>query len=307
MLNQGSFTRDEWNHLLRLFNMMSFSKFSCCHFSNFLCDPIGRQSAMSKREREATPKPMILAKARPINLVSHSPLSATGNLPQDLRYRVNPENVDERQGSQTSTRKLVQTNQSPEVQYSHVRRQENAQNSDSWKQDEGRNLRTRLVQGNLYGQWRQEQSFITWSTQTTNTWRSSSRVCKKKLGITAGYSTFAPEASKTNVLIWRMFMSSSMKATLDLRPNLFANLEIYKKKKKLRGNSEFIQYHTEIDIGAFWRDSWCAYDLKAHLPLGRDRLCLMMVIQWTKAKVRVYSDSVLCMEKMWVNKEAITR
>ena len=31
------------------------------------------------------------------------------NLPQDLGYPVNPVNVDEGQGSQTSTRKLVRT------------------------------------------------------------------------------------------------------------------------------------------------------------------------------------------------------
>ena len=46
--------RDERWNLLRLFNIMSFSMFSCCHFRNFLCDPIGEQRAMSKRGQEAT-------------------------------------------------------------------------------------------------------------------------------------------------------------------------------------------------------------------------------------------------------------
>ena len=49
MLSKVSFTRDEWNHLLRLFNIMSFSMFSCSHISNFLSDPTGKQSAMSKK------------------------------------------------------------------------------------------------------------------------------------------------------------------------------------------------------------------------------------------------------------------
>ena len=31
---------------------------------------------------------------------------------------------------------------------------------------------------------------------------------------------------------------------------------------ELRGNSEFVQYHTDIGIGTFWRDSWCEYDWK---------------------------------------------
>ena len=72
MLTKGSFTRDDWNHLLRLFNVMNFSMFSCSYFSYDLCDPIGKQSAMSKRGQEATssefspmakPKPMIPAKS----------------------------------------------------------------------------------------------------------------------------------------------------------------------------------------------------------------------------------------------------
>ena len=46
----GSFSRDEWNHLLRLFNIMSFSIFFCSHFCDFLSDnQVRKQSAMSKR------------------------------------------------------------------------------------------------------------------------------------------------------------------------------------------------------------------------------------------------------------------
>ena len=54
MLTKASYSRDEWNHLLRLFNIMSFSMFSCTHFSEFLSHPIGKQSAMSKRGQETT-------------------------------------------------------------------------------------------------------------------------------------------------------------------------------------------------------------------------------------------------------------
>ena len=54
MLTKERFTRDEWNHLLRLFNIMNFSMISCSHFNNFLSDPIGKQSTMSKRGQEAT-------------------------------------------------------------------------------------------------------------------------------------------------------------------------------------------------------------------------------------------------------------
>ena len=50
ILTKGCFSRDEWNHLLRLFNIMSFSVYSCDHFIDFLCDDqVRKQSAMSKK------------------------------------------------------------------------------------------------------------------------------------------------------------------------------------------------------------------------------------------------------------------
>ena len=99
ILTKGSLSRDDWNHHLRLFSIMNFSMYSCSHFSNFLSDPIGKQSAMSKRGQELTssegspmakPEPMVPAKARPVNLVLRSPWSARENPPQDLGYPINP-------------------------------------------------------------------------------------------------------------------------------------------------------------------------------------------------------------------------
>ena len=54
ILTKGSFSRDEWNHLLCLFSTMNFSMYSCSHFSNFLSDDldqIGKQNAMRKEVR----------------------------------------------------------------------------------------------------------------------------------------------------------------------------------------------------------------------------------------------------------------
>ena len=51
MLTKGSFTRDEWDHLLRLLNIMNSSMFSCSHFlSN------RKKIVMSKRAQESTSK-----------------------------------------------------------------------------------------------------------------------------------------------------------------------------------------------------------------------------------------------------------
>ena len=55
ILSKGSFSRDEWNHLLCLFNIMNFSMYSCSHFIDFLSDDqVGKQSAMSKRGQKTT-------------------------------------------------------------------------------------------------------------------------------------------------------------------------------------------------------------------------------------------------------------
>ena len=79
MLTTGSFTRDEWDHLLRLLNIMNFSMFHCSHvLSN------RKQSVMSKRVHESTAKEgSAVAKPTPMCLVSRNNLSAKKNPPQD--------------------------------------------------------------------------------------------------------------------------------------------------------------------------------------------------------------------------------
>ena len=70
MLTKGSFTCDEWNHLLHLFNIMNFATFSRSHV--FLSNR--KQSVvMSKRSQEGLShdSPTVKAKSRAMNLVSH--------------------------------------------------------------------------------------------------------------------------------------------------------------------------------------------------------------------------------------------
>ena len=56
LTKKGSFTRDEWNHLLCVFNIRNFSMFSCRHFLS-----IRKKSTMSKRaqERRTEEGPMV--------------------------------------------------------------------------------------------------------------------------------------------------------------------------------------------------------------------------------------------------------
>ena len=49
MLTKGNVTRDEWKHLLRLVNLMSFSNFSCSHLSK-LTDPRSCRRGWCRKE-----------------------------------------------------------------------------------------------------------------------------------------------------------------------------------------------------------------------------------------------------------------
>ena len=245
MLTIGSFARDEWNHLPRLFNFMSFSMFSCSHFSNFLSDPIGTQSAMSMRGQEATssegspmtkPKPMILAKARPVNLASHSPSSERENPPQDLRDPVDPENVDEVHG-QTSTRKHVQT-ATPRTEFQNMK-------------------------------------------YTTHQYMTKVfQFLQKKLGITAEHSTFSMEALKTNVLMWRMSCLRQWKQPFILDRIIW---RIWR-STRTRISRKFTAYSIS-HRNCYWsilKRLWMYIRFTALLHPGRDQYCLM--IKWSSGQ-----------------------
>ena len=87
---------------------------------------------------------------------------------------------------------------------------------------------------------------------------------QKKLRITPGHSTFAIEATKTNVLIWGLFISSSMKAATNL---------VCKNT-----NFEEIQVFFNITQKIMWEHSGAVLNVhtivKVLIPHGRDRHCL---------------------------------
>ena len=184
--------------------------------------------------------------------------------------RVNLGNVDEGQGSRTRTRRLVRTTQNPEVERSQVQRQENAQNSNSWKQ--------------------------------CDRVESSNSTCTKRLA----RATFSLEALLGQCVVMEKFLVFVNESSHSSWTESFGEPEGLQ-EHELRGNPELCQYHTKIDIGAFWRDSECLYDWQCTSSWTRSVLSHDQVIQWTKAKVRVYSDSILCPGKMNGSEGAIER
>ena len=162
------------------------------------------------------------AKSRPMNLVMRNPLSARKNPP-------NPGNVEKEQGGAPGIRKLMRNPSQDPIDFSQVRRQENTQTADSWKQEErvesSSSTRTRKV----VRQVNTKKEFHIMRISTHQYLTKVFQHLQINLGITAGYSTFAMEAMKTNVLIWGLFMSSSMKAAIRLGPHYTENLEVFKK------------------------------------------------------------------------------
>ena len=80
ILTKGSFTRDEWDHRLKLLNIMNFSTSSCSHL---LLN--GKHSVMSKRGQDRTSKECpAVAKQRPMSLVARSLLSSKKDPPADV-------------------------------------------------------------------------------------------------------------------------------------------------------------------------------------------------------------------------------
>ena len=77
MLTKGNFTRDEWNHLLSLFNVS--------HFSPTVCS-----AAMAKRSQQDSGEERVTAKSRPMmNLIARTPsfvLSSTSVSPEKRYY-----------------------------------------------------------------------------------------------------------------------------------------------------------------------------------------------------------------------------
>ena len=78
ILTKGNFTRDEWNHLLSLFNNS--------HFSSTICS-----AAMSKRVQQESGEEQVTAKSRPVmNLTARMPSivsSSTSSNPGKTSYR----------------------------------------------------------------------------------------------------------------------------------------------------------------------------------------------------------------------------
>ena len=98
--------------------------------------------------------------------------------------------------------------------------------------------------------------------------------------------------AKTNVLLWRPFMPTTMKSSVHLGLQYQENLTAYR-------NTDFEELKTLFDITQrlIVEQSFEILNVSARTwsftPWKRSTLCHDQVIKWAKAKVHVYSDSFL--------------
>ena len=103
-LTKGNFTRDEWNHLLTLFNISHFSSAAC-------------SAAMAKRIQQESGEERVTAKSRPMmNLVARTPSvvsSSTSSSPGKTWYGYQDPGNDEFDRELLVSRGHVQPQSSP--------------------------------------------------------------------------------------------------------------------------------------------------------------------------------------------------
>ena len=297
MLTKGNFTRDEWDHLLHLLYIMNFSMFSCSHFllSN------KKQSAMSKRGQECTSgegSPM--AKPRHMNLVTSKPRQSSRKYWERGRQWRN--RGESRVGSELCFIPRQETDAKHQTKPNNVFSRE-----ATWWHSIFHHQETGAERWFFKLSPRQETGarwYPIWKVEVTlpqHAHRYFEKVFKNqrtKLNLTGDAPVIGIEALKTNVLIWERFMSTTMKAAIHLGPNCFEFLEVYRNTifEELQNVAKklILNHHAEI-LNVTTID-------RTRSTFSHDQ-----VITWTKAKIHVYSDSVLCLGKLSDHSEANRR
>ena len=262
--------------------------FSCSHYSNFVCDRIEKQSACHKEVKKrlpmAKPRPTVPVKATSVNLVSRSPWSARKNFRKTLDIR-------SIRGTTMKSKLII-------LAQGGMHGSHQIQEPKVLKWSDRKMLKVQIRGKTIWSVGIFKLYYHTESCVGTN---SKNRISKHEVhepsahdqDLTFLTKEFGNYRRIPNILIgsiedtcvdMRMFMSSSMKAAIHLGPNFLVNLEVYKKK-----NLEEIQSLiniTQIDFGAFWRNSECDYDWQLNLLHGRDPYSL--TVKWSSGQMQKY-------------------
>ena len=300
ILTKGNFTRDEWNHLLCLFNISHFSSTNCLE-------------VMSKRTQEDAGEESVTTKSKPMmNLVSR----CSARNPNVLASTASESPGKTRSESQIP--RSSWTEQQPRTgrpvmgasssDYSEWNIDEKW-SSQEWKSDEMLEARTgRPVGGQQFTQ--DTDKFVIddddmdSSTATASDFSLKSRSFLHRVNdrlrkILGHSSTDAIQDIDKRSLIWRMFMSSTLEASVFMWKNYSEILHSIKNTgndltwKQMFDISEKLIVGQSDEIFGVSPINWEDSSLK-QLSLVNDE----EVISLSRAKLNVFSDSVWCLGKV---------
>ena len=316
VLTKGNFTRDEWNHLLTLFNISHFSSTSCI-------------AAMAKRAQQESGEGRVTAKSRPMmNLTARTPSfvssSASSNPGRTSYGHQDPERpvLDDRAGQP------VEMSRSDYLQKDYGL----SWSSQEWKSGDGKHDRSgkpdrnswdslrkvdphrgeyllgRNAHSASYGELIRDrtgkpaseniqgkadfENFIMGSeiTEFVNKVRNQVRIRQKRM------SSIAENCTEHSI-IWGMFMATTLNAATFMGKNYSTMQNVVKNEESLTLKQMFDvtaqMVHNEEEIYCldkilYQKNSW------TQLSLINDPV----IINLQSTKVYVFSDSVLCLGKV---------
>ena len=315
ILTKGNFTRDEWNHLLSLFNISNFSSTVC-------------SAAMAKRAQQGSGEERVTAKSRPMmNLTARTPSavsSSTSSNPERTSYGYqDPEQpvLDDRAGKPVETSRSNYSQDYGPSWSSQVWKSGDGEHDrpgkpdrNSWdslgkvdphrgehllgstahsaRYEEAIHDRTgRPASENVQGK-ADFENFIMGSetTEFVNKVRNQVRIRQKRMSSNA-------EDCTEHSIIWGMFMATTLNAVTFMGKNYSAMQNVVQNEENLTLKQMFdvtaqtIHNEEEIyclDKVVYQKNSW------TQLSLINDPV----IISLQSTKVYVFSDSVLCLGKV---------
>ena len=278
ILTKRNFTRDEWNHLLNLFNISHFSS-------------TAYTAAMAKRAQQGSGEERVTAKSRPMmNLIARMPSvvsSSTSLNPggtsygyQDLGKSVASDNRP-RKPEKTSWDIVQQV--APHREEPLLGRNSHSVRSGETIHDGSEKLETVNHQEEAYS-----ENFVMGSdaAEFVNKVKDQVRNRQKRMSNVA-------ESGEEHSIIRGMFMAATLNAATFMGKNLSAIQSLVKNSQDLTLKQMFdvtaqlVNYQDEInclDKILYGKNSW------THLSVIGDET----VINLQRTKVYVFSNSVLC-------------
>ena len=289
MLTKGSFTRNEWNHLLCLFNISHLSSAECSEVMSKRTPMMNLVSRCSERT------PVVLA-----STASESPEKTRQESQSSLSLQT--EKYDR------ADRPVVCAHSSSHSQWNVVK----TWSSQEWKSDELMEDRTGrpvvnaqhtdrfIVENVKMNSYTEAESELSLESRSF-LHRVNGQVRKRQNQSSKG----ATKDNDKHSVMWRMFMSSTLQASVFMGKNYSDNWHSIKNTgkdltvKQVFDRSEKLVPEQSDEIYGVKTINWEDSSWKYLSLIGDEQ-----VISLQRTKVYVFSDSVLCLGKMNENPQS---